>query len=278
MKKFTLIELLIVIAIIGILLTLLLPSLGKARNKAKTALCLSNLRQTAVLHMRYSKENNNTVVQAAHINATHYKSWFYYVQEMTERVNWDYPNFASKRGPDNLRPSQADVAICPGYEDLTFVYNKGNFKEQKPSQASGSNGDTSCHNGNYISYGLNAFLGGNQMQGNAAITGYPGNDGYTGNWYGGYKKRWVFFAEVETPGQTMIFSEAWKKHVYSKFEDTYFNPIHDHKLTHARVDGSAGLLPYSQVVNNGAGVGASNFNSYESWEIDFWGHKVSPKF
>lgn len=44
-KKFTLIELLIVVAIIGILLTLLLPSLRKARMKAFNAVCVSNISQ-----------------------------------------------------------------------------------------------------------------------------------------------------------------------------------------------------------------------------------------
>ena len=45
MKKFTLIELLVVVAIIGILSSLLLPSLSNAREQAKTAVCLSNLKQ-----------------------------------------------------------------------------------------------------------------------------------------------------------------------------------------------------------------------------------------
>lgn len=58
MKKFTLIELLIVIAIIGILLSILLPSLSKARSKAMQAICLSNLKQSGTAMMMYMKNNS----------------------------------------------------------------------------------------------------------------------------------------------------------------------------------------------------------------------------
>jgi prepilin-type N-terminal cleavage/methylation domain-containing protein len=58
MKKFTLIELLIVIAIIGILTSILLPSIQKAREKSHIAVEISNRKQLYVATVVYSDENN----------------------------------------------------------------------------------------------------------------------------------------------------------------------------------------------------------------------------
>ena len=57
-KKFTLPELLIVIAIIGILVTLLMPSLSRAREQARIAVCQSNLSQIYKASLVYAHNHN----------------------------------------------------------------------------------------------------------------------------------------------------------------------------------------------------------------------------
>jgi len=57
MKRFTLIELLVVVAIIGILTAMLLPTLGKARERARRVGCTSNLKQIGSALMMYTSDN-----------------------------------------------------------------------------------------------------------------------------------------------------------------------------------------------------------------------------
>src|SRR5438552_18691544 len=59
LPAFTLVELLVVMAVIGLLAGLLLTALANAKERARVVKCLSNLRQTHLALMTYVEEHND---------------------------------------------------------------------------------------------------------------------------------------------------------------------------------------------------------------------------
>lgn len=69
-RGFTLIELLVVIAIIGILAAILFPVFSRARENARRASCMSNLKQLALGMMQYTQDYDERYTLAAYHGAT----------------------------------------------------------------------------------------------------------------------------------------------------------------------------------------------------------------
>ncbi|GAG45215.1 unnamed protein product, partial [marine sediment metagenome] len=65
-RGFTLIELLVVIAIIGILAAMVFPVFARARESARKAVCLSNVKNIGLAIQMYLADNNDTLPAMEH--------------------------------------------------------------------------------------------------------------------------------------------------------------------------------------------------------------------
>ena len=115
MKKFTLVELLVVIAVIGILASLLLPSLKKAREKALLAVCVSNLSQINKANNMFMESNNDKFIDTADLKNT----------GIFVNTGYGYAGLGGSYNPGITRPlnvflgvessgsGTVNVALCP---------------------------------------------------------------------------------------------------------------------------------------------------------------------
>lgn len=80
-KKFTLLELLVTITIIGILAALLFPVLSAARQNACKCSCLNNLKQIMLSVTMYTDENEGWFMPADLNDIGEYRSWINYLYD-----------------------------------------------------------------------------------------------------------------------------------------------------------------------------------------------------
>lgn len=139
-RAFTLIELLVVIAIIAILAAILFPVFARAREAARAAGCVSNLKQIGLAALMYSQDNDETVVplyyqgEAGKTTPDNFGAfrWVWLLQPYMK-------NFAVRRCPSN--PGDAggyDNPSDPNYGYYlglfpSYGYNSNNFVPPGPT-------------------------------------------------------------------------------------------------------------------------------------------------
>jgi prepilin-type N-terminal cleavage/methylation domain-containing protein/prepilin-type processing-associated H-X9-DG protein len=119
-RAFTLVELLVVVAVIGVLAALLLPALAGGRQAGQRIKCVSNLRQLGLAAQMYFDEHEGaTFPYRLHATNGGVVFWFGWLQSGLEGQR----EFDPKQGPLFEYVNGLGIEICP-----SLNYASGHFK------------------------------------------------------------------------------------------------------------------------------------------------------
>ncbi|MCW5757470.1 MAG: prepilin-type N-terminal cleavage/methylation domain-containing protein [Phycisphaeraceae bacterium] len=121
-RGFTLVELLVVVALVGGMVGVLLPALAGARGAARSAVCLGQLRQMGVAWTLYAGDHRGLAMPLAYTDAAHTRGgdgiyWWGADGSTTGRLDHDRGLLTTYL---DARPGEAGLYACPAQRPGTY--------------------------------------------------------------------------------------------------------------------------------------------------------------